>query len=160
MKLANINMQTPRKVLLTTMLTASLVAGGSVLNTQKQDSFEKQKIETVDKSFGNKFISAITAIDEYDTKVIDKVSGNKEDYFTKENKTLIRILTGIIMSVIGGMVGNVRGEKGKKHIAKPETASNLGFVSGFLLPGVTACMAFVASIGIILKSLGESFIKK
>ena len=160
MRLTNINMLTPKKVLLTTVLVASLAAGGTTINVQNKDSFEKTKVETVDKSFSNKFISAITAIDEYDTKVIDKVSGNKEDYFTKENKTLIRILTGLIMSVIGGMVGNLRAERGKKHIAKPETASNLGFAFGFILPGFTACATFAASIGVLLKPLVSSYIKK
>lgn len=160
MKLAKINMLTPRNMVLTTMLTASLAAGGAALNNSANDSFEKQKIETVDKSFGNKFISAITTIDEYDTKVIDIVSGNKEDYFTKENKTLIRIFAGIIMSVVGGMVGSLRSERGKKHIAKPETSSNLGFALGFILPGFTACAVFAASIGVLLKPLVASFIKK
>ena len=160
MKLANINMLTPKKVLLTSMLAASMAVGASALNTQAKDNFDKQKIEAVNKPYTDKFISVVKSIDNYDTKLIDKISGDTQDSFTKEHKTLIRFLTGFMMSIIGGIVGNFRDERGKKYIANADTASNLGFVSGFILPGVTACISFVASIGIILKSLGESFIKK
>ena len=160
MKILIINSSMPKRILLTTILATSIAAGTSALNTTSKNGLEKQNFEVVDKTVTDKFISTIKNIDDYDTKVIDKVSGNKEEYFTKENKTIIRILMGIVMSVIGGMVGNLRGEKGKKHIAKSETASNLGFASGFILPGITACTVFAVSVGVLLKSLGSSIIRK
>ena len=159
MKIANINMLTPQKAVLTTMLATTLAAAPLASNASENIG-KKETVETVDKSIKNQFVSVVKDVDEYDSKLIDKLSGNKDESFTRQNKTILRLMMGFMMSIIGGMVGDLRDERGKKYIAKAESASNIGFVSGFVLPGVTACMALVTSVGLILKSLGSNFIKK
>ena len=71
MNLSNINIVTPKKALLATMLTASLVAGASALNKQSDNiSVEKQRTEFVNnRSYKDQFISVVSTVDEYDSRM-------------------------------------------------------------------------------------------
>ncbi len=162
LNLSNINIVTPKKALLATMLTASLVAGASALNKQSDNiSVEKQRTEFVNnQSYKDKFISVVSTVDEYDSRILDYMSDKPDEPLTKKHKMPVRIFAGLIMSIIGIMVGNLRDERGKKYIATPDSASNIGFISGFILPGISSCAVLVASVGVILKSIATSVNKK
>ena len=155
MKILGINALAPKKMILAALLTSSVAAGASALNQNSKDSVELQKIETVDKSFINRLESSVKDIDEYDSEIIENIGGTSLKPLTKNHKTLIRVLTGIFMSVIGGMIGAYRGEKGNKHLASAENVSNISFTTGFLLPGISSAAALTAGLSVIAGSAGK-----
>jgi hypothetical protein len=159
MNITRINLSEPRKLLAATMLTASIAAGASSLTSTQQDSFEKEKIEVVNQSSSKKIASVIKGIDEYDSKVINNIGGESQKEFTKEHKTLIRFLVGLMMSVIGSMVGEYRDEKGRKHAAGANKGANIGFAAGFVLPGVTSAVTLVSSLGLLAGAAGSTLSK-
>jgi len=129
------NIETPRKFIAATLLSAPLIMLPACVNKTDSDCFKKEQLEMVNKNFSNYSCesgpqtSIFETIENYDQSILNDIRKRKGK--EPRNRALSRLLVGLTAAAIGGLIGCVQKENRTKLVA------SIGGILGATLPGIT-----------------------
>lgn len=130
------NQISPKKAIIGTMLAGTLIAGGLSSCKNKNDLFEKEKIEYVNSDKKNFSISTLNK--KQNVASTGGLISNLE-YISEKDSPLKSLGKRLGVGLIGGIIGSFAGviRKNKSFLNKVSQCTVVGAAAGILFPGLT-----------------------